>query len=247
MDIKTCEIIYNMSFANTLDGLINEFCDKLAIKFNLDRQQVREVWSSKSQAPVSFAPAHHSPSQSPSRVADSDTEITREKILSGSKDMLVAMCKKAGVKVTGKKEELMQRLTEFLTNKNDKKVESKVEKKTEKNDQAVIRAVKERTAELAIRKNKFGNFEHTQTGLVFNTENKMVYGRQVDDAVIDLTVEDIELCKKYKFPYKIPENLNTSKNLDDIKIEDLEEEVLDEDDLEDEGEDEVEDDIPDDE
>jgi hypothetical protein len=238
-----------MSFANTLDVLINDFCDKLAIKFNLDRQQVREVWSTKSQTPSQSVA--HSPTHSPVRVADtSDTEITREKILSGSKDMLVAMCKKAGVKVTGKKEELMQRLTEFLANKNDKndkKAELKPEKKTEKSDQPVIRTIKERTAELAIRKNKFGNFEHSQTGLVFNTENKMVYGRQVDDAVVDLTVEDIELCKKYKFPYKIPENLNTTKNLDDIKIEDLEEEVLDEDDLEDEGEDEVEDDIPDDE
>lgn len=235
-----------MSFANTMEVLINDFCDKLAIKFNLDRQQVRDVWSSKSQS-VKEA-VTNSPPHSPSRVADtSDTEITREKILGGSKDMLIAMCKKAGVKVTGKKEELVQRLTEFLANKNDKKVEPKVEKKTEKTDQPVIRTMKERTAELAIRKNKFGNFEHTQTGLVFNTENKMVYGRQVDDAVVDLTVEDIELCKKYKFPYKIPENLNTSKNLDDIKIEDLEEEVLDEDDLEDEGEDEIDDDIPDDE
>lgn len=235
-----------MSFANTLEGLINDFCDKLAIKFNLDPQQIREVWAAKSHTPSQSV--QHSPSHSPSRVSDSpDTEITREKILSGSKDMLVAMCKKAGVKVTGKKEELMQRLTEFLANKNDKKVEPKVEKKVEKGDQPVIRSVKERTAELAIRKNKFGNFEHTQTGLVFNTENKMVYGRQVDDKIVDLTVDDIELCKKYKFPYKIPENLNTSKNLDDIKIEDLEEEVLDEDDLEDEGEDEDDEDIPDDE
>jgi hypothetical protein len=234
-----------MSFANTLDTLIYDFCDKLSIKFNLDRQQVREVWSTKSHTPS--ASVQHSPSQSPSRVSDSDTEITREKILSGSKEMLIAMCKKAGVKVTGKKEELMQRLTEFLANKNDKKVEPKVEKKVEKGDQPVIRSVKERTAELAIRKNKFGNFEHTQTGLVFNTENKMVYGRQVDDKIMDLTVDDIELCKKYKFPYKIPENLNTSKNLDDIKIEDLEEEVLDEDDLEDEGDDEDDEDIPDDE
>ena len=130
-----------------------------------------------------------------------------------------------------------------------KKSEPKTEKKVEKSkEQPVIRSVKERTAELAIRKNKFGNFEHSQTGLVFNTESKMVYGRQVDDGKIaDLTSDDIELCKKYKFPFKIPENLNTSKSLDDVKIEDLEEEVLDEDDLEDEDEDVEEEDIPDDE
>lgn len=237
-----------MSFAKTFELLINDFCDKVSSTFNLDRQQVRDLWSSNSsQLSQTSSRVSQSPSRDKPDVHDTDTEITREKILSGSKDMLAAMCKKAGLKVTGKKDELTQRLTDFLANK--KVAEPKVEKKVEKTvDQPVIRTVKDRTAELAIRKNKFGNFEHSQTGLVFNTESKMVFGRQVDDGKIaDLTAEDIELCKKYKFPFKIPENLNTSKSLDDVKIEDLEEEVLDEDDLEDEEEDVDEDDVPDDE
>jgi hypothetical protein len=79
-----------------------------------------------------------------------------------------------------------------------------------------------------------------QTGLVFNTD-KMVYGKQKDDDIIPLTPEDIELCKKYKFMYKLPENLNVSKNLDDIKIDEVEEEEdLDDDDLEEDIEDEEE-------
>ena len=240
-----------MSFTTALESVIFDFCDKIAVTFNLDHQKVRDVWSSSSQT--------SSPKTSPSRpnlspppvscqATNSDTEITREKILAANKDMLAAMCKKAGLKVTGKKEELTQRLSEFLASDKDKKEPPKVEKKTDKNDPPVVKSIKERTAELAIRKNKFGNFEHSQTGLLFNTD-KMVCGRQSDDGkIIDLTNSDIELCKKYKFPFKIPENLNTTKTLDDVKIEDLDEEVLDEDDLEDdlEEEDDV-DDVPDDE
>ena len=238
-----------MSFTTALESVIFDFCDKIAVTFNLDQQKVRDVWSSQTSSPkTSPSRPNLAPPPVSSQVSNSDTEITREKILSANKDMLAAMCKKVGLKVTGKKEELTQRLSEFLASDKDKKEPPKVEKKTDKNDPPVVKSIKERTAELAIRKNKFGNFEHSQTGLVFNTD-KMVCGHQSDDGkIIDLNNSDIELCKKYKFPFKIPENLNTTKTLDDVKIEDLDEEVLDEDDLEDdlEEEDDV-DDVPDDE
>ena len=80
-----------------------------------------------------------------------------------------------------------------------------------------------------------------QTGLVFGTD-KVVYGKQTDSGdIIPLTAEDIELCKKYKFVYKLPENLNVNKSLDDIKIDDVEEEEdLDDEDLVDDIEEEEE-------
>jgi len=59
-----------------------------------------------------------------------------------------------------------------------------------------------------------------------------------------LTVEDIELCKKYKFNYKLPENLNVNKSLDDVNIEEVEEEEeLDEEDIEEEVEEEEEEEV----
>jgi len=147
--------------------------------------------------------------------------------------MLAGMCKKVGLKQSGKKEELYKRLMDHLTSSPKAEViAKKPSSSSKKEDPPVIKSVKERTAELAIRKNSHGNFEHVATGLVFNTD-KMVYGKQSEDgAVITLTVDDIELCKKYKFPFKVPENLNTSKNLDDVKVEEMVEEVLEDDDLE---------------
>jgi hypothetical protein len=115
-----------------------------------------------------------------------------------------------------------------------------------KEEPSVIRNIKASVSEISIRKNKYGNFEHMQTGLVFNTD-KMVYGKQDESDVLQLTPEDIELCKKYKFNYKLPENLNVSKNLDDIKIDDVEEEEdLDDEDIEEDIEDEDEEPLDDD-
>lgn len=228
--------------SSKFDSIMREFCDTLARKFNLNANEVFSVWSGTSSTPAS-SPA--SPKITASTSSDPDTEITREKIMASNKDMLAAMCKKKGLKMSGKKEELVQRLVDSLAN--DQKTDKKPEPKKKESTAPIIKSINERTAELAIRKNKFGNFEHSQTSLVFNTD-KLVYGRQMEDGKVnDLTADDIELCKKYKFPYKIPENLNTAKNMDDVKIEDIEDEVLDDDDLEDEIEDEEEEDIPDDE
>ncbi len=52
-----------------------------------------------------------------------------------------------------------------------------------------------------IHKNKFGNFVHLPTGLVFKsrTEN-VIYGRQDEEGnILDLTDEDIQICKKLEF------------------------------------------------
>lgn len=241
----------NMSFNNKFDLLVREFCDKVASTFNIKSDEVYRLWdseaspsSSKAASPVKAKVSSSSTASVTPAASNDDTEITREKILSANKDMLIAMCKKQGVKVTGKKDELIQRLVDSLS---AEKKEKKVEPPKKNSEPPVVKAVKDRMAELAIRKNKFGNFEHTQTSLVFNTD-KMVFGRQLEDGKIsELTADDIELCKKYKFPYKIPENLNTSKTLDDVKIEDIDEEVLDDDDLADDIEEEEDEEILEDE
>jgi hypothetical protein len=240
-----------MSFLQKFESMMHEFCEVVASTYHLNGNDVYKLWSNMSSqaavaAPVLSRPVSSSSQSEKASQPDPDTEITREKIMSSNKDMLSAMCKKKGLKVTGKKEELVQRLIDSLANDAKKPpVKEPVKNSKQQQEPPVVKTIKERTVELAIRKNKFGHYEHTQTGLVFNTD-KMVYGRQLDDGkVADLTVDDIESCKKYKFPYKIPENLNTSKNLDDVKIDDMDEEVLDDDDLEEEEEEAEDDDVED--
>ena len=106
---------------------------------------------------------------------------------------------------------------------------------------SVIKNVKQNTGEISIRPNKFGNFEHLTTGLVFSRD-KIVIGRQsITGENTPLTTEDIELCKQYKFNYKLPENLNVNKSLDDVSIEEVEEEEeLDDEDIDEDIEEDLE-------
>lgn len=53
-----------------------------------------------------------------------------------------------------------------------------------------------------ILKDKYGNYVHSESGLVFRALDKVVYGKITDDGtVLPLTKLDIEECKKYKFHY----------------------------------------------
>jgi hypothetical protein len=53
----------------------------------------------------------------------------------------------------------------------------------------------------SICRNKHNQYEHPDTGFVFN-EKKEVFGRQMEDgSVAPLTEEDVEVCKEYKFAH----------------------------------------------
>jgi hypothetical protein len=54
--------------------------------------------------------------------------------------------------------------------------------------------------DMKIVKNKYGNFEHKDSSLIFNSDHK-VYGKQKGDKVVVLDEKDIEMCKKLKFDY----------------------------------------------
>ena len=65
---------------------------------------------------------------------------------------------------------------------------------------------------IQISKNKYGNYVHNDTGLVFSKTDKTVLGKQMEDGkIVDLQKEDIEVCNQYKFKYKLPENYENSE------------------------------------
>lgn len=50
--------------------------------------------------------------------------------------------------------------------------------------------------------NRFGNYEHLKSGLVFDIKRKLIIGKQSDDGFINyITKEDIDKCKQFKFSY----------------------------------------------
>lgn len=259
--------LYFQNLEDTTNLMIEEFCKKLSVQYNLDEKEVYSLWTEKKVKDSKVSIDEEKPKKSSSKPADKKTEpeiknneekpkkssskpadkeektipisgeksseITSEHISNPktTRDMLVAMCKAKGIKQSGKKNELVARLLESISSSNINNdvvdpIKVTVPKGTEK---SVIKTIK--PSSLTIRKNSAGNFEHFETHLVFGLD-KIVYGTQTDIGVVDLTDSDIENCRKFKFTYKIPENLNNSKSLNDIKVEEIDDEEVDDEDIE---------------
>lgn len=204
-----------------IDLLLQEFCEKLSKKYNLSKTELYSLWNNQAQP-------------SSEVTEEKKDEMTVEKVSTSTKDFLMAYCKSKGLKQSGTKDEVVKRVLEYLDkNKNDKTVK-KVEKST------ILKTLSEKSCSLQVQKNKFGNYEHFESGLVFNNDTGNVIGYQNKNGKVDsLTDEYIELCKKYKFTFKLPENLNVNNGLSSVKVEDLEDEdedELDEEDIEEEEE-----------
>jgi hypothetical protein len=230
-----------------IDSTILEFCETIAQKFGLNKMDVYALWSDD-QAPTSVS-SHSSPKseKSDKPVSVDVSEMTPEKVLTCTKDYLMAYCKSKGLKQSGKKEEIIQRVLDSLKTTGSTSTIASAAKASSSKSKAsapvpsVLASVAEKSGTLEIRRNKFGNEEHFESGLVFNKETKMVIGKQNPNGKLEsLTDKDIETCKKYKFLYKLPENLSVDKGLQNIKVDELDEEdeeELDEDDIEEEEED----------
>jgi hypothetical protein len=122
---------------------------------------------------------------------------------------------------------------------------TKVDKEQKDND-VINRLVTEKVVKksepfFCARRNAWKNYEHEETGLVFDWKTEEVIGKQNQNGNIDeLSVEDIELCKEYGFKYKLPGKLIFSNKEekqpeeDDIDLEEIEdEEFVEEEDEED--------------
>lgn len=90
----------------------------------------------------------------------------------------------------------------------------KVEKKTLPRNQSTLEMMIKNTTQVMsileklerdkihidVLRNEFNNFEHKETGFVFNPFNKKVKGVQLEDGTIrNLTNDEIEICKDYNF------------------------------------------------
>jgi len=257
---KRIDLIRKMSFSERLTNSINttvlNFIDVISTKYSLDKHEVVSLWTN----------GNTSSSNLPKPRLDTVdmTDFSLERLLKATKPELVALCKAKGEKTTGTKEVLISRLTGkqktessdskstlSLLNKGSVKEEKKaVPKKEEKKQPSLLQKITNSIPAIAIRRNKFGNFEHLESHLVLDKESETVYGKQQHDgSVSTLTDEDIDVCKKYKFKYKIPNNLDKD-NLENVKVAELDddipnekdEEVVEEDEevVEDEDEEEIE-------
>ena len=226
-----------MSFRNTLNESINtiilDYNKTIAKQFNLDLDKLNKLWGDREQ--TTNVKESDNGVETPKQTESKPEPLSAAKLMKCNKPELKKLCKDRGLKLTGTKAVLLQRL---LGNKEAETVPKKKEtKSTTKNNQKtpkIIKKLQTNISTMVIRRNAHGNLEHSESSLVFDRKTKKVIGKQSDDgSILPITKEDINICNKYKFDYILPENLDVNKGLDDVKVEELEdEEIEDEEELE---------------
>lgn len=160
---------------------IKEYIQLLIKEYEFDEATLLKIWTDKH----------------PIEKEEEDATLTRKK-----KVELQAMCKERNLPVTGSKQVLIDRL---LSPNPPPKSSPKAKKKSSKKVAVVLQQLMSRNTAINVRRNLFNNYEHVTTGFIFDESNHNVIGKQNNDGTIDqLTEQDIELCKEYKFNYEIP-------------------------------------------
>ena len=176
-----------MSFSQQLETIVLSYIEKVSQELNIPKNDLLLIWNSGG-----------------SGINNNNTSLgVNAELNKLSKLELQDMCKVKSLKVSGTKTDLIKRIEEFeVLKKGDHPVLK------ESSDSVLDKIAKVPVIE--IRRNKFGNFEHSDTSFIFNQETNKVCGKQnPDGSISSLTIDEINICHKYKFSYDIPLNLNT--------------------------------------
>ena len=220
-----------MSFLQQIETIINSeienFINIIASK-SLDKKELIDIWNKKD-----FSNILLTNTKPVSLVLSPNPIKTDSTLLKLTKSELVELCKSKGLKVSGSKPELVDRILNADENKTDEKITKQLIKTTptKKLNSAVVKKLvdKNQIIDICIKRNKYDNYEHVETGFVFNNKTKKVFGRQLPDgSVVELRPEDIDICNKYKLSYYIPDNLDKKSNLKDFDLKELDDDIYEE-------------------
>lgn len=213
---------------NSVENVIQTYISNIAERYNLNRDELNSMWTSGQMK------------KKPQLETIDMNDISIERLHKSNKAEITALCKSRGLKCTGTKDVLINRLLgkeegekkeakKEVKDLKEVKSEKKVVGKKEPEKKQTVDIVKKLTADIPvipIRRNAYGNFEHPETRLVFNRKTETVIGKQQDDGSLsELTDDDIESCKRFKFKYDLPNNLDKKENLDNIKIDELDSDI----------------------
>ena len=192
-----------MSFSEIIQNAINDtlikYVEKVSLKYKINKEDLIKIWNMSDSIEKEDEKLYDNSKQ---KIVNALSKLTKAE--------LVELCKSKSLKTSGTKAELIESLS---------KEESK--KLTVKSSENIKSKLVAKIPSIAIKRNKFQNFEHEETSFVFDKDKK-VYGKQNPDGYIDpLLKEDINLCNKYKFLYIIPNNLDDKSNKSDNEIEDI--------------------------
>lgn len=236
---------YFENISSLIDNEVSCLLKNVSIKYNLNEEDVIEMWKTqKSSSEKKTTPS-----------TASTGLVVDNQLMKLGRNELVEMCKGKGLKVGGTKNDLVSRIQQYENNKTTNIFKTENEKSQVKSNgpasNVVISKLVEKIPVIEIKKNKFGNYEHFDSSLVFDNKTQKIYGKQSSDGTISkLTKEDIDTCNKYKFSYVLPDNLDEDDDeeieyeevveVDDEKVADEEEEEEDDEEQDEEEEEEEE-------
>ena len=161
-------------------------------------------------------------------------EYTFASLLKLKKNDLVDICKNKKLPVSGNKTDLINRIlgpdpnsTSSTTNKPKTSKQTTKQLKTIQ-EKPIFKKIQEQFTEekkepILIKRNKYGNFEHIETKLIFSITKKVI-GVQGDDGEMkNLSIRDVENVYKYHFeldPSVIINDNMASLGITDEKDED---------------------------
>lgn len=122
--------------------------------------------------------------------------MNQKQLQSLPKKELVDMCTNKQLDTRGTKFDLVKRLMATTEN-------------------SIVQSIVHRRPVITIDKNVFNHHVHRDTGLVFDQTTQTVYGKKIhfdDEQNQPLTYHDIQQCLRYKFRYRLPENLADSSS-----------------------------------
>lgn len=215
-----------------VNDVIQTYIKLVSKKYNIDENELLLLWDKNEPIQTSAQTS----AQTSSNLTTIDmNDISIERLHKANKSELVALCKSKGFKCTGTKDVLIGRLmgkekdeikdsSKEVNKDSSKEVNKDSSKKNNKSD--IINKLIANIPCIPVRRNAHGNLEHPESGLVFDKKTQTVIGKQQDDgSVSELTDVDIEECKRFKFTYRLPVNLEKRDNLDNVKIEELESDI----------------------
>lgn len=91
--------------------------------------------------------------------------------------------------------------------KRDKPVSKPLKSKTPTKETITDYLIKSRVDTIQFTLNKYGNYEHLDTGLIRDPNTNKVVGKQDEQDIKELTVNDIELCKQLGLNFVLPHTL----------------------------------------
>lgn len=225
----------NQTVTKAVNEIINSFVTKISIKYDLDKNELLSLWDSNETSSKKVIKSNDKKIvDTPIFDKNTNNELNQTDLSQYKKTELQDICRQRGLKCTGTKDQLIGILLgkEIISDTPKKEAPSKkIEVSKKVTSTPVAQKLTSSIPTVAIRRNKYGNHEHPDTNFIFDKKTKKAIGKQNEDGTIeDLTKDDIDVCNQWKFQYVISDNLDKKTKLTDVKVDELDDEILESDD-----------------